>query len=873
MLESPHMAKIGRLRPGNGRSISRAAGAILIFSLGIGAAPAARTIEVPRDFATIKAAVAAARDGDTVLVSEGTYVEDNIVVDKRIRLLSGKPYGAAVYGSVTRQAAIFIVRAEAEIAGFVLKNSDSGILQRDSPDVEWTARDLLIMNMEGTGISVNDIERNVGFARLSNIVVANCQHGIGTNDARGIDLQGALLVRCKTALPNSNQLAFTANGLAFWDCAVSIAEDGEPIPPATNRIRLGPRVSVIPDPRRRPGRAAVPALLPDLPFADRTEPDSALGEAALHRRAIAANLYGALLLDSGQAAAALELFGTAAGLALRLGAEEILWEAEFGRGRALERLGRLEEAALSYRAAAASVDRIARALSLHLVSGGFFLDKLALYRAGLDLAVRLNGADASKGYDREALEWAERTRAGTPLDRVETPPDSIDANRHPLATSRGAGIAAAVSRLQLRLQDDTLAADARRRTLEELAGLENEYRSLLMAARRADPGWARALPPRRAAFEEIRAALPDGAGLLEYVLGPERSLLLFLSREDYVIAPLPPAGEIETAVRAYLNFLTVPDERDFKGARGGRLLRNALIAPAGPALERVRRLIVVPDGCLHHLPFEALAARGDPVGAGKGAFLIGDFAFSYMPSAAAIVPPPERAGERRPAAGFLGIAADRGAASAYPGPNLGAPLKPLPNAAGEVRAAARFFSEEGTVLLLGRNAREDRLKGLDLGAYRVLHFACHGVLDQDHAWRSSLILRSGGGEDGCLQPMDILRFDLNAELVVLSACRTAAGGVESGGRIRALSQSFIAAGAAAVVSSLWRVDDVSTSLFMRFFYRRLSAGAAIAEALRLAKIDMLETRRSHPFHWAGFVLMGNGNDPVFGQPDVKAAGR
>ena len=103
---------------------------------------------VPADYATIKAAVAAAVDGDTVEIADGIYLEDNIVLDKRLKILTRRPFGATVYGSFSPDSTLFLVRAPVEIGGLVLKNADYGIVQRHSPDVAWTGHDLAVLNMK-----------------------------------------------------------------------------------------------------------------------------------------------------------------------------------------------------------------------------------------------------------------------------------------------------------------------------------------------------------------------------------------------------------------------------------------------------------------------------------------------------------------------------------------------------------------------------------------------------------------------------------------------------------------------------------------------------------------------------------------------------
>lgn len=105
-------------------------------------------------------------------------------------------------------------------------------------------------------------------------------------------------------------------------------------------------------------------------------------------------------------------------------------------------------------------------------------------------------------------------------------------------------------------------------------------------------------------------------------------------------------------------------------------------------------------------------------------------------------------------------------------------------------------------------------------------------------------------------------MELDADLVVLSACRTALGILEKGEGIQGLPRAFFCAGARSVLVSLWPVGDRSTSRFMEFFYEHLSRGESKQEALRGAKLNMIKAKDTHLRQWAGFILMGDGGDRI-----------
>jgi CHAT domain-containing protein len=150
-----------------------------------------------------------------------------------------------------------------------------------------------------------------------------------------------------------------------------------------------------------------------------------------------------------------------------------------------------------------------------------------------------------------------------------------------------------------------------------------------------------------------------------------------------------------------------------------------------------------------------------------------------------------------------------------------------------------------------------------LGRYRMIHFATHGVLDNEHPELSGLVLsqlaRDGGPVDGFLRLNQIYNLKLRADLVVLSACETALGSEIKGEGLIGLTRGFMYAGTRRVVASLWKVDDVATSELMKRFYRGLlTERRGVAEALRLAQSEMQrDARWRAPYYWAGFTLQGD----------------
>jgi CHAT domain-containing protein len=257
-------------------------------------------------------------------------------------------------------------------------------------------------------------------------------------------------------------------------------------------------------------------------------------------------------------------------------------------------------------------------------------------------------------------------------------------------------------------------------------------------------------------------------------------------------------------------------------------LYRDLFAPLEPHI-RNRNLVIVPQGVLHFVPFAALW---------DGKRYLGDaYALSYSPSATA-----------------LKFARERKAVAAGPILAAGDPDGSLQYADTEARAAARLFGMEP---LLGRAATEGAVVSRASQA-GILHLAAHAVLNPVNPLFTRIELAPDEGHDGNLEMHEVFGLDLSKTgLVVLSGCSTQLGKLSAGDEIEGLTRAFLYTGTPAVMASLWNVADESTALFMESFYTHLRKGKGRAEALRRAQA---ETRRRfpHPYHWAAFVLTGDG---------------
>ncbi|MEM7349196.1 MAG: CHAT domain-containing protein [Acidobacteriota bacterium] len=333
-------------------------------------------------------------------------------------------------------------------------------------------------------------------------------------------------------------------------------------------------------------------------------------------------------------------------------------------------------------------------------------------------------------------------------------------------------------------------------------------------------------------LETLRAALPQATLLLEYFAARGTFFVAVLGADRLTVQPL---GKVDAVLShqqllhfQLAKFQLTPDYLEVFGARIyhdalahlGELY-DALVAPIEEHLE-ADRLIIVPHGALHYLPFHAFW-DGDR-------FLIDRFTLSYAPSAS-----------------VLAMCCAKPEASSSGALVLGVPDELTPKIRDEVEAVAASLPD--SELFVGEAATEARLR--DHGpSSRLVHIATHGFFRLDNPMFSAIQLGTSR-----LTLFDLYQLELEAELVVLSGCATGTHAVESGDELIGLTRGLLYAGARSALVSLWDVNDASTAEFMTLLYRRLATTDDRAEAVRQA---MLELRQSHPqpYHWAPFVLIG-----------------
>ncbi|MBS0469835.1 MAG: CHAT domain-containing protein [Proteobacteria bacterium] len=431
------------------------------------------------------------------------------------------------------------------------------------------------------------------------------------------------------------------------------------------------------------------------------------------------------------------------------------------------------------------------------------------------------------------------------------------------------------------------------RSSDLVAQLESDLKSATAAAdslqakvAQAYPSYARLADPGPVALADFQKQLGNGEAFLTFVTGAKGSFALLVTANRLTAAPLAAttgdiADDVSTLRAAFTPKLGRLGDFNLKVSYG---LYQKLVAPIAPSLAGVDHLIVAPGDSLSSLPLSLLVSSDPGAGGyGNAAWLVRRFAISQVPSPRALVAlRAERSARHTAPKAFLGVgnpvfsgnagpkALSALAAACQQGgvadPALLRALPPLPNTAAEVQSASRSLG--GGTTLLGASATEAALRGEKLDQYAVLYFATHGLLPGEMHCQAEpgLVLTPPSGTpssaafDGILAASEIAALKLNADLVVLSACNTAATGGTNfgGGALEGLADSFFNAGARAVLASHWEVPSAATEKLMTGVFARYGKDRDLAEALRQSQLALIaQSSTAHPFNWAAFTLIGD----------------
>ena len=542
---------------------------------------------------------------------------------------------------------------------------------------------------------------------------------------------------------------------------------------------------------------------------------------------------------------------------------DLLWYALTLKGKAQQKL---EQSAQAYQSFTNAVSMVESQRSRATVAGSQHNGSLP-YLSLVDLLFSQHRPSA-------AFDYAERAKVQTLFDLLRNSNAATSKGMSATERSQEQRLAGTVTSLEFQLDRQAQmrnSTEARQTSLRErLRQARTAYADFREQLFQTHPGLKfdrGELPPLK--LEELRSLIADTkTALLDYVITENNTYLFVLTIENPKSAtkkrvpvielkgyPLEIKNDELTArVKQFERQLT---ERSADFQQTSRELYDLLIKPAEDQIVLKTKLVIVPDGVLWRLPFEAL----EPV---QEHYLADQMQMSYAPSLTALREMRKQPRRLTPTSAFVGFGnptLSKLFTSRVELAYANNKMEPSVQQEEEVKRLALTYNNSRNRVFVGANASEDRFK-LEASQADVLHFSAPALFDETSPMSSFIGLASGvaNQDDGFLQAREIINLRTTAQLVVLSAAQTPAHlqGLSTPG----VSWSWFVAGAPTMMVSRWQVEPAARVRLMNEFYANAKpkAGSARSRASSLHD-SIMSLRRTaeyqHPYYWAGFALIGD----------------
>ncbi|AFY33799.1 CHAT domain-containing tetratricopeptide repeat protein [Calothrix sp. PCC 7507] len=558
-------------------------------------------------------------------------------------------------------------------------------------------------------------------------------------------------------------------------------------------------------------------------------------------------------------------------------------------------LGNLKQAITQIEAAIAIIEDLRTKVASPELRTSYFASQQNVYKYYIELLMQLHKQQPSSGYDAQALQVSERSRARSLLELLTESHADIRQGVEPKLLAEERTIQQKLDALEKRrIEFNGKYSEAQMQALEsETEALLEKYQEVQTQIRATSPRYAALTQPKPLTLAEIQQqVLDENTMLLQYSLGEKRSYLWAVTKTSISSYELPKRADIETVAQQF--YLKLKDPR-YRINTKGTAITNAAIAKLSEILLQPvatqlgnKRLLVVSDGALQYVPFAALLSPPNKEDKDLVPLLVKHEIVS-LPSATTLAVLRKELKGRKTAPKKLAVLADPIfsydderlkkiiARRSSPSTNKG-DVNSIALARAARDTSVSFdrlpFTREEAQGILALVPKSMQLRAFDFAAsrafitstelqqFQIVHFATHGILNSTHPELSGIVLslfdHQGQPQNGFLRLHDVFNLNLPAELVVLSACETGLGEEVKGEGLVGLTRGFMYAGSPRVLVSLWSVSDEGTSALMqKFYHKMLKEGLPAAAALRSAQIEMWQNQSfAAPFYWAAFTLQG-----------------
>ena len=501
---------------------------------------------------------------------------------------------------------------------------------------------------------------------------------------------------------------------------------------------------------------------------------------------------------------------------------EVRWRALLGLARLQKNAGDSAKAVVSYQQALATVEGLRTEIRLDQLKDGFLADKMEVYSGLVSLLVDMGQSD-------EAFAVAERSRSRNLIDILGRQRLSLKGTLDQELYDRQNRLKEQMEE-QENLSLQAVTPNERARYTAALEKLRGDYQDLLIEIERKRPELLAMVKVNPTTLNDIQKLLEPGVLLLSYYQLPERLLLWKIERNRAsLIVRNIPARELSAKIASYRRMLQNLEPLE----KQSRELYDLLVAEPLTGSGPLRSIGIIPHGSLHYLSFATLHDGRD--------YLVDRQKLFYLPAASVLkYTLARRSSDKKPRILAIG------------NPDLGNTALDLPFA--EREAGTLRWNYPDVTTLTRERATESWVRE-HINEFGVIHIASHGEFDPVNPLFSAIRLTKDSKADGKLQAEEIFGLDIRADLVVLSACQTGLGDIRSGDDVVGMNRAFMFAGTHSLMSSLWRVSDVSTAIMMKQFYRNYMTYEK-AESLTRA-MQHVKNRYPHPGYWGAFLLTGD----------------
>lgn len=510
----------------------------------------------------------------------------------------------------------------------------------------------------------------------------------------------------------------------------------------------------------------------------------------------------------------------------------------------------------------------------------FSTKAFSLYEKGINLSLKLFKLTKDEKYKKSAFKFSEESKAGVLSDAISEIkarsysgiPDTLLEQEKNLRVN----LAYFDTQLLNEKQKKEPALDKIKELEEKYFKFHQQYLSLLENFEKNYPSYYQLkYSSSEVEVESLQKLLESNSAVLEYFLSDSILYAFTLKESSLEVIPIKLNVPLSEMIEQFRQSIQTLNFQDYVSSAVA--LYKVLVEPVKNNLYSTKNLIIIPDGFLHYLPFEALLTEKvskKDLDFSKLSYLLRSFNVSYLPSITFFRKDNDKNIDQLSFAGFAPVFPDGGLDKNQTNLLIDTSLigstrsvkvndkvfSSLPESEREVTEISRLFNSYGLASKLFKydSANESNLKSEEISNFSCLHLATHGFCNDRFPKLSGLLFsKTGTDEDGILYSEEIFGLNLKVRLIALSACESGLGKIIRGEGILGLTRAFIYAGAENILVSLWQVADKSTSELMIEFYKNVLDGKNFTSSLREAKLKLIKDGTySYPLEWAPFVLIG-----------------